>query len=230
MKKELIVMKGVEKVYQGKGEKVRALKGINLTILEGEFAAIAGPSGSGKTTLLNLIGALDKPTSGKIFFLGKEISSLNQKELATFRRKYIGFIFQHFNLIPVLTVEENVEYVLLLQKIGVSERIQKVRDVLEKVGLKGLEKRFPPQLSGGQQQRVAIARAIVHKPKIVLADEPTANLDTETGKNILKLMKKLNKEKNITFLFSTHDPLIMQEAERLILLRDGEIVEEKKNF
>jgi putative ABC transport system ATP-binding protein len=230
MKKELIVMKGVEKVYQGKGEKVRALKGINLTILEGEFAAIAGPSGSGKTTLLNLIGALDKPTSGKIFFLGKEISSLNQRELATFRRKYIGFIFQHFNLIPVLTVEENVEYVLLLQKIGVSERIQKVRDVLEKVGLKGLEKRFPPQLSGGQQQRVAIARAIVHKPKIVLADEPTANLDTETGKNILKLMKKLNKEKNITFLFSTHDPLIMQEAERLILLRDGEIVEEKKNF
>jgi len=230
MKKELIVMKEVEKVYQGKGEKVRALKGINLTILEGEFVAIAGPSGSGKTTLLNLIGALDKPTSGKIFFLGKEISSLNQKELATFRRKYIGFIFQHFNLIPVLTVEENVEYVLLLQKIEASERIQKVRDVLEKVGLKGLEKRFPPQLSGGQQQRVAIARAIVHEPKIVLADEPTANLDTETGKNILKLMKKLNKEKNITFLFSTHDPLIMEEAERLILLRDGEIVEEKKNF
>ena len=230
MKKELIVMKGVEKVYQGKGEKVRALKGINLTILEGEFAAIAGPSGSGKTTLLNLIGALDKPTSGKIFFLGKDLSSLSQKELAILRRKHIGFIFQNFNLIPVLTVEENVEYVLLLQGMPSKERKEKVRNILKEVGLEGMEDRFPTQLSGGQQQRVAIARAIVHEPAIVLADEPTANLDTETGKTILRLMKKLNKEKNITFLFSTHDPLIMQEAERLILLRDGEIVEEKKNF
>jgi putative ABC transport system ATP-binding protein len=226
-KEAIIVIENLVKTYRGKGEEVRALKGINLTLFRGEFAALVGPSGSGKTTLLNLIGALDRPTSGKIFFLGKDLSSLSQKELAILRRKHIGFIFQNFNLIPVLTVEENVEYVLLLQGMPSKERKERVRNILKEVGLEGMEDRFPTQLSGGQQQRVAIARAIVHEPAIVLADEPTANLDTETGKTILRLMKKLNKEKNITFLFSTHDPLIMQEAERVIFLRDGLIEKEE---
>jgi putative ABC transport system ATP-binding protein len=206
----------------GQGQALtHALRGVNLVIEAGEFTAMAGPSGSGKSTLLNIIGGLDRPTSGTVEVDGREINHLSNTELGRLRRDRLGFIFQSYNLIPVLTALENAEYVLMLQGIPTAERRDRVRQVLKEVGLEGLENRYPRQLSGGQQQRVAIARAIVSEPALVLADEPTANVDSETGKALLDLMRRLNQEKGVTFFFSTHEEAVMKRARRLLELKDG---------
>ncbi len=220
---EIIKARNVKKTYNSNGIEVFAVRGIDLTLNEGEFTAIVGPSGSGKTTFLNTISGLDTPTEGDIWLNGKELSKMSGKELSDMRRDNIGFIFQSYNLIPVLTVEENIEYIMMLQGIKIEQRRRRIKEILEEVELQGFEKRFPPQLSGGQQQRVAVARAMVSNPKLILADEPTANLDSKTSNNLLDMMKKLNKETNMTFLFSTHDPLIMEKADRVISLKDGMI-------
>lgn len=203
--------------------KVVALRRINLMIESGEFLAIVGPSGSGKTTLLNLIGALDSPTEGKIFFEEEELTCASSTRLAQIRLKKIGFIFQAYNLIPVLTAFENVEYIMLIQGVPEQERRERALAVIKKVGLTGYEHRRPMDMSGGQQQRIAVARAIAGKPKVVLADEPTANLDSKTGGELMDLMLDLNQHDGITFVFSTHDPMVMERAKRLIRLRDGVI-------
>ncbi len=221
--KTIVKLQNVTKDY-GQGEVVvRALKGIDLAINKGDFMAMAGPSGSGKSTLLNMIGGLDKPTSGVIEVEGNEISSLSMTELSRLRRDRIGFIFQSYNLIPVLTAFENAEYVLMLQGMPVAKRQEKIFSLLKDVGLEGLENRLPRELSGGQQQRVSIARAIASEPALVLADEPTANVDSKTAKGLLDLMGRLNEEKGVTFLFSTHDPEVMKRADILLWLKDGEI-------
>jgi putative ABC transport system ATP-binding protein len=209
---------------------VPALRGVSIAIEKGEFAAIAGPSGSGKTTLLNIIGGLDFPTSGEIIVGEQNLSKLNKTQLSEVRLKKIGFIFQAYNLLPVLSALENVEYILLLQGVGKEERYERCSNLLKEVGLGDAMHRRPHQLSGGQQQRVAIARAIVSKPDIVLADEPTANLDQNTGAGLLDLMHELNKKNHITFLFSTHDGMVMERSERLIKLFDGSVAsDENKN-
>ncbi len=216
----------VKKIYkQGKVE-VQALKDINLTVERGEFIALAGPSGSGKTTMLNLIGGLDSVSTGRIIVDEKEITALIQSDLADLRLHKIGFVFQAYNLIPVLSAIENVEFVMMLQGIPASKRIKKSEEILKDVGLKDQMNRRPAEMSGGQQQRVAVARAIVSNPAIVLADEPTANLDSSTGESLLDIMKELNDKKNVTFIFSTHDPMVMERAQRIIHLRDGNIVDE----
>jgi putative ABC transport system ATP-binding protein len=202
---------------------VHALRGISMEVEKGEFTAIAGPSGSGKSTLLNLIGCLDTPTSGKVFIDGVDVSRYSKKELANIRRENIGFVFQSFNLIPILTAFENVAFPLSLLRKNADEIEQIVNQILEDVGLSGMEHRYPRELSGGQQQRVAIARALVKEPSIILADEPTANLDSTTGAEILDLMKELNEQKAATFIFSTHDSMVMDRARRIIYLRDGQI-------
>ncbi len=202
---------------------VKAVDDLSLVIAAGEFAALSGPSGSGKTTVLNMIGALDKPTSGKVFLDELELTALSHSALSRIRRDRIGFVFQAYNLIPVLTAYENAEFVLALQDVPKQTRRERVMTVLEQVGLQGLEHRRPDEMSGGQQQRVAIARAIVTRPDIVLADEPTANVDSHTAIELLDLMGQLNEEHGITFLFSTHDPQVMERARRLIHLRDGKI-------
>ena len=208
---------------------VPALRGINLAIEEGEFTALAGPSGSGKTTLLNLIGCLDQATKGKIFVDGSDVSTFSPLQMALLRREKIGFVFQTYNLIPVLTAFENVELPLvLLQKYNEKEIKERVNKILTEVGLKGLEDRRPSDLSGGQQQRVAIARALVKEPRLVLADEPTANLDSENSEAILELMKEMNESKKVTFLFSTHDQLVIKHARRLLAMRDGKIVGDER--
>ena len=206
----------------GQGE-FTALKDINLEFKKGEFAGLVGPSGSGKTTLLNIIGSLDVPTEGVTTVMGKSVASLSHKESALLRNLNIGFIFQVYNLLPVYTVFENVEFALLLQNIGASERKKAVMDALEWVGLTDKVKSKPAQLSGGESQRVAIARAMVKKPAIVLADEPTANLDSENSHNILQVMKELNKKLNTTFIFSTHDEKVMKYLDRIVHLRDGKV-------
>jgi putative ABC transport system ATP-binding protein len=222
---ELIKTKDLSKIYVSGETETRALNGVSLIIENGEFSAITGPSGSGKTTLFNLIGALDSPTSGTISFDGDDLSSFNRKERTLFRREKIGFVFQTFNLIPVLTAFENVAFPLNLLSVSEKEIKSKVYNLLEKVGLKGMEERKPAALSGGQQQRVAVARALIKEPILVLADEPTANLDSGTGREIMKLMRQLNKEDEITFLFATHDPIVMDFSSRRIKLRDGKIQE-----
>ena len=222
-KENVIETKGVTKTYQSGEVKVHALHPVDLAVARGEFTAIAGPSGSGKTTLLNLISGLDTPSSGKVRLAGREICAMSQSELSDFRRDHIGFIFQAYNLIPVLTVEENVEYVLLLRGVPTGERDERVKRILEEVGLSGKHGRFPSQLSGGQQQRVAIARAMVSGPDIILADEPTANLDSATGAALMDMMRELNEERGMTFLFSTHDRMIMDKSERLVTLKDGRV-------
>ena len=219
----LVELNGVTKDYGSEETITRALRGVDLQLGAGEFTAMAGPSGSGKTTLLNIIGGLDRPASGEVFLAGEEISHLSGSQLSQLRRDRIGFIFQSFNLIPVLTALENAEYVLLLQGYGKETRQERVRHLFQEVGLKGLENRFPRELSGGQQQRVAVARAIAPEPALVLADEPTANLDSQTGAALLDLLRRLNDEKGITFLFSTHDPAVMKKAKRLIQLKDGRL-------
>lgn len=207
---------------------VHVLKGINMEIEKGEFTAIAGPSGSGKTTLLNLIGCLDKPTSGKILLDGVDMSKYSKKELADIRRQKIGFIFQTFNLIPILTAYENVAFPLSLLGKSANEIDEKVNKILNDVGLSSLEHRYPRELSGGQQQRVAIARALVKEPSIILADEPTANLDSLTSAEIMDLMKEMNEKKQATFVFSTHDRSVMERAYRIISLRDGQIYSDER--
>ncbi|MBW1854515.1 MAG: ABC transporter ATP-binding protein [Thermodesulfobacteriota bacterium] len=220
---KIVKLEGVTKVYQDGKVAVPALREIDLSIQKGEFVAVAGPSGSGKTTLLNIIGGLDQPTKGSIFLEGNYLGQMGRGELSRLRLNRIGFIFQSYNLIPVLTAFENAEFVLLLQKRPVEERRQKVANLLEEVGLSGLEKRFPREMSGGQQQRVAIARSIASEPALVLADEPTANVDSQTASELLDLMEKLNQAKGVTFFFSTHDPAVMQRARRLITLKDGRV-------
>jgi putative ABC transport system ATP-binding protein len=223
MNREVILAKGVTKVYSDNGVPVRALQGIDLTIESGEFTALVGPSGSGKTTLLNIVSGLDTLSEGEVWLNGKLMSRMSGKELSDFRRDSIGFIFQAYNLIPVLTVEENVDYVMLLQGLPKSQRRRRVADILEKIGLGGFENRLPTQLSGGQQQRVAVARALVSEPAIILADEPTANLDSATSGALLDMMRELNQETGMTFVFSTHDEDVMRRARRLIILKDGRI-------
>ena len=218
---QVIVTEDLTKTYSANDVPVYALRGINLTITAGEFTAIVGPSGSGKTTFLNIISGLDQPTEGKVWLSKELISNMNGRQLSDFRRDNIGFIFQAYNLIPVLTVGENIEYIMLLQGIPKRERHQRVVDILEVVGLAGYIDRKPPQLAGGQQQRVAIARAMVSQPTIILADEPTANLDSKTGSELLEMMYQLNKKTGMTFVFSTHDQAVMDRAQRLITLKDG---------
>lgn len=221
------------KKYYGAGElTVRAVDGISLEIAEGEFTAIKGTSGSGKTTLLNLIGGLDTPTEGDVYVDGTDISKLSERELIDFRLHNIGFVFQAYNLIPVLTAYENAEFVMLLQNRPKEERRERVSSLLDAVGLSDKKNNRPNQLSGGQQQRVAVARALASKPKFILADEPTANLDSHTSANLLDMMARLNREEGMTFVFSTHDPLVIQRARRVITLIDGriendEVVEER---
>ena len=218
---QVIFTEDLTKTYSANDVPVYALRGINLTITAGEFTAIVGPSGSGKTTFLNIISGLDQPTEGKVWLSEELISNMSGRQLSDFRRDNIGFIFQAYNLIPVLTVGENIEYIMLLQGIPKRERHQRVVDILEVVGLAGYIDRKPPQLSGGQQQRVAIARAMVSQPTIILADEPTANLDSKTGSELLEMMYQLNKKTGMTFVFSTHDQTVMDKAQRLITLKDG---------
>jgi len=216
------------KIYDGNSLEVRALNEVDLSVEKGEFTAIAGPSGSGKTTLLNLIGGLDQPTHGSLTVVGKDLRHMSARELSDMRLNNIGFIFQAYNLIPVLTALENVEYILLLQGVDKAERRERSTRILEEVGLGKEINRRPKELSGGQQQRVAVARAIVSEPELVLADEPTANLDQKTGSGLLDLMHDLNRRKNITFIFSTHDLMVMDYAERLIRLTDGRIMSDEK--
>lgn len=223
MSEVIINVENLKKTYKTGTVEVHALRGVDFQIRRGEFTAVAGPSGSGKTTLLNLISGLDIPTSGTVKLQQKLVSSMSGGELGDFRRDHIGFIFQSYNLIPVLTVKENIEYIMLLQGVDKNERSHRVANILKDVGLKGMETRKPIELSGGQQQRVAIARAIVSKPDIVLADEPTANLDSKTGSELLDLMQELNRHLGVTFLFSTHDNMIMERARRLVQLHDGRI-------
>jgi putative ABC transport system ATP-binding protein len=218
-----ITIKNLIKNYRLNEIEVPAIRGVDITIKKGEFTAIAGPSGSGKTTLLNIIGGLDKPSSGNVLVGDDDLNELSPRELSEMRLHKIGFIFQAYNLIPVLTAIENVEYVLLLQGVTKEDRNRRSTEILTEVGLGEYLHRLPRELSGGQQQRVAIARAIVSEPEIILADEPTANLDQKTGSSLLDLMHDLNHKKGITFLFSTHDRMVMEKAQRLVYLTDGTI-------
>jgi len=222
---DIVKLTGVHKDY-GKGNVVvHALKDVSLSLQKGDFAAVFGPSGSGKTTLLNIIGGLDNPTRGVVEVDGRILNKLSMTRLSLLRRDRIGFIFQSFNLIPVFSAMENAEYILMLQGVSKQKRRKIVGAILEEVGLGGMENRFPRELSGGQQQRVAIARAIAASPAIVLADEPTANVDSETAAGIMELLRRLNQEKNITFLYSSHDNNVIEYADRLFQLKDGRIEE-----
>jgi putative ABC transport system ATP-binding protein len=219
----VVRLEQVSRIYGHDGVKVRALDGVTLEIDKGDFAVLVGPSGSGKTTLLNMIGGLDTPTSGRIWVAGTLISGLSRARLAELRLRRIGFVFQEFNLIPVLSALENVEFVMLLQGVPEAERRSRSRALLKELGLEGLEHRRPSELSGGQQQRVAVARAIAAEPIIVLPDEPTANLDSKAGAALMDLMRRLNEEKGISFVFSTHDPMVVERARRVIRMRDGRV-------
>ena len=224
----VIESKNISRRFGSGDTEVIALDNISMEIEEGEFTAIIGPSGSGKTTLLQLIGGLDNPDSGSITLSGSNIAEMSGNQLSDFRRDHIGFIFQAYNLIPVLSAEENIEYIMLLQGIATSERKKRVQEMLSIVGLDGLAERRPAQLSGGQQQRVAVARAMASNPDIILADEPTANLDSKTGVALLEVMRELNRAHNVTFVFSTHDEKIMDRATRLIHLSDGKIQRDER--
>ena len=217
---------GLWKIYPQEPRPVEAVRGVDLEVAAGEFVAMAGPSGSGKTTVLNLLGGLTRPSRGRVWIAGREISELPDGELAKVRLSRIGFVFQSYNLLPVLTAAENAEFTMLLQGVPARERRERVRRLFAEVGLDGLEDRKPPKLSGGQQQRVAVARAVLAEPALVLADEPTANLDSSTAEALLDVMEKLNREEGTTFVFSTHDPRVMERAGRLIRLVDGRIEEE----
>jgi putative ABC transport system ATP-binding protein len=223
----IISAKSVTKVYQSKKVSLQALQGVDLTVSEGDFLTLVGPSGSGKSTFLNLLGGLDRASGGEIVINNQQLSRLNQFNLAKFRLRNIGFVFQSFNLIPVLTAYENVEIPLILQEVPQKERKRRIHEVLELVGLGELIHRVPPEMSGGQQQRVAIARALVGNPKIILADEPTANLDSKNSLSILELMKSINRKRKTTFIFATHDPEIMSFASRIVKLLDGRIISDE---
>ena len=220
----LVRVVGVSKEYAFGKQQLQALKNVSLSVLKGEFLAIAGPSGSGKSTLLNLIGCIDSPTSGSVYIQDQKTSDRTPDQLANLRAHKIGFIFQTFNLLPVLSAFENVEYPLLRFKLEKKKRRERVSKYLELVGVHEYAKHRPNQLSGGQRQRVAIARALITKPRIVLADEPTANLDHKTGGDILELMSCINREQGTTFIFSTHDPRVMEMAGRLVRIEDGQLV------
>jgi putative ABC transport system ATP-binding protein len=223
----IVSCREVSKTYRQGKMAVDALKNISLDVRTGSFMALAGPSGSGKTTLLNLIGGLDLPDSGDIRVNGHDYAQLSPSRMAELRLHKIGFVFQAYNLIPVLSALENVEYVMLLQGVSAADRHQRATAILDEVGLQGKYDRRPAELSGGQQQRVAVARAIVSGPSIVLADEPTANLDSKTGESLLELMRRMNRERQVTFIFSTHDNMVMAYARRLVLLKDGEIADDQ---
>jgi putative ABC transport system ATP-binding protein len=223
----ILETKNLHKIYDEKTVPVHAIDGIDLSIRKGEFTAIVGPSGSGKTTLLNLIGGLDKPTEGDIIIEGISINSLSPRRLTDFRLRNIGFVFQAYNLIPVLTAMENVEFIMHLQGQSKKSREKRTVGLLQAVGLGDRMHARPAKLSGGQQQRVAVARAIASKPKFVLADEPTANLDSKSTENLLDMMEKLNREEEITFIFSTHDARVMKKARRVITVDDGKIVSDE---
>lgn len=224
----VVETRGVKRTFKVGDVEVRALRGIDLTVERGDFVAVAGPSGSGKTTLFNLIGGLDEPSEGEVLVDGVTLRGMNRKQLSRLRLDKIGFVFQAYNLIPVLTSYENVEYPLILRRVAVDERKRRVESLLSAVGLSEMMHRRPTQMSGGQQQRVAIARALVGDPAVVLADEPTANLDSETGGALLELMRRLNQDQGLTFLFSTHDPMVMAAARRLVRLKDGHITEDER--
>ncbi|MCX6069358.1 MAG: ABC transporter ATP-binding protein [Chloroflexi bacterium] len=224
---EVAKVENVTRVYTVGKVETQALRGVNLTIESGEFTALVGPSGSGKTTLLQLLGCLDRPTSGRVIISGKDVSQLNRDQRADMRRGTIGFIFQFFALIPTLTAYENIEMPLLLNGHTPGERRARVTELLDAVGLSDRGANRQDQLSGGQQQRVAIARALAAKPSLILADEPTANLDTPNGQQVMETMTRLNKETGVTFIFATHDPRVIQYARRVVALRDGLVAEDK---
>ena len=225
----VIEVKHVTKDYTDKGHvTTHALRGVDLTIEGGEFMAIAGPSGSGKTTLLNLIGALDTATTGSVRVDGRALEGMSQKQLSDLRRDRIGFVFQSYNLVPVLTAAENAEYVLELKGMPYAQRRSRITALFDRMGMKQLIDTRPLKMSGGQQQRVAVARAIASEPALVLADEPTANLDQQTGRALVALMRELNRERGVTFVFSTHDPMVLEQADRVVRLVDGEIASDDK--
>ena len=226
MDEPILVARGVTKVFQVGRQEVRALRGVNLEVRKGEFMALVGPSGSGKTTLLNLVGALDVPTSGDLLVLGQQIATLSRRERANLRLRAIGFVFQAYNLVPVLTAVENVEFVLELQGVG-QDRRDRARAVLQDLGLADLADRRPAELSGGQQQRVAVARAIAARPALVLADEPTANLDGENAEILMHMMRDLRDRHGMTFIFSTHDPRVVAHAVRVVTLVDGRVARDE---
>ncbi|HHD82838.1 ABC transporter ATP-binding protein [candidate division WOR-3 bacterium] len=228
-RKFLIELRNVKKVYPLGKTEVMALKGVDFTIKEGEFVAVVGPSGSGKTTLLNIMGLLDHPTEGNMFFEERDVTNIKDTLATKIRRKRIGFIFQTFNLIPVLNASENVEIPLIMKRLSRKERREKIERIMDEVGLSDVINHKPDELSGGERQRVAIARALVSHPDIVFADEPTANLDTETGFQIIALMQKLNKIEGVTLVFSTHDERIVKMAKRKIILTDGKITYDSEN-
>ena len=223
MSKAVIEVSALHKVYEG-AVPVKAVNGIDLTITEGEFTALKGPSGCGKTTLLNLLGGLDQRTSGSILIDGTDITALSDNELIDFRLHNIGFVFQAYNLIPVLSATENVSFIMLLQDRPKEERLGRAEQLLKAVGLEGKEDKRPGQLSGGQQQRVAVARALASKPKFVLADEPTANLDSESTSKLLDIMEQLNAQENMTFVFATHDDRVIAKAKRVVSISDGKVI------
>ncbi len=219
----VVSLRGVTKLYSQGSLEVQALRGLDLTVRKGEFTALVGPSGSGKTTTLNLVGGLDSPTSGSVTVEGVDLGTLNRRQLSRLRRDRIGFVFQSYNLIPVLTACENAEMVMWVQGVPAPDRRRRVMDLLRAVGLEEMADRKPAELSGGQQQRVAIARAIASGPAVVLADEPTANVDSETAENLISLMETLNRDRDVTFLFSTHDQRVVERVKRVVRLVDGRV-------
>jgi putative ABC transport system ATP-binding protein len=223
---EIVRTDRVEKIYQESSVPVHALKGVTMRVEQGEFVVIAGPSGSGKTTLLNIIGALDTPTSGTVYFEGEDLSTKTRNELAALRLNKMGFVFQAYNLIPVLSALENIEFTMMLRGIAENERQGRALRLMEELGIAELAYKRPNEMSGGQQQRVAVARAMVNNPSLVLADEPTANLDSETGGILLDLMQQLNEQRKVTFVFSSHDRQVIERAKRLLILKDGRITDE----
>jgi putative ABC transport system ATP-binding protein len=227
-REEVLRLNNITRTYSQGDELIYALNQVDLEFRKGEFVAVAGPSGSGKTTLLNVAAGLDTPDTGTVFLHGQDITQKTAKEKARLRLNEVGFIFQSFNLVPVLSAEENAEFILLLRGVPAAERQAKVRQILAEVGLEGMEDRRPFQLSGGQQQRVAVARAIAAEPSLVLADEPTANLDTDTALALLHLMERLNRTHGTTFIFSTHDPRVMKRARRIIRLLDGKVESDER--
>ena len=224
----MIETEELKKIYKQGSLKVKAVDNVNLKISDGEFTAIVGPSGSGKTTLLNCIGGLDSPTSGKVIIDGELISSYSSDKMIKFRLNNIGFVFQSYNLIPVLTAKENIEMVMLMQGYNKQDMEKRSSDLLNEVGMGDMSKRRPSELSGGQQQRVAVARSLASKPKFILADEPTANLDSKSTAKLLDIMSRLNKQENITFIFSTHDQRVIDRARRVVTLEDGKIIKDIK--
>ena len=219
---------GVWKIFQQEAESVQAVRGVSLTIERGEFTALAGPSGSGKTTLLNLIGGLTRPTRGQVWVAGHEVSRMSNEQVARLRLKEVGFVFQAYNLLPVLTALENAEFPMLLQGVDAKERQARVRELFARTGMDGLEDRRPGKLSGGQQQRVAVLRAVASRPALVLADEPTANLDSATSEALLDVMAELNRDLGVTFVFATHDGRVMERCRRVVRMVDGAVQEDER--